>query len=50
MPPNAIATGCADFMLSPERLSAALVALTIALSTGPIYWPFRCHPDLAWAP
>jgi two-component system chemotaxis response regulator CheB len=30
MPSAAIATGCVDFVLSPERLAAALVALVMA--------------------
>jgi two-component system, chemotaxis family, protein-glutamate methylesterase/glutaminase len=30
MPANAIATGCADFVLPPERMAAALLALTTA--------------------
>lgn len=30
MPANAIATGCADFVLPPERLASALLALTTA--------------------
>lgn len=30
MPANAIATGCVDFVLSPERIGAALLALTTA--------------------
>ncbi|OBI50743.1 chemotaxis protein CheB [Mycobacterium kyorinense] len=30
MPANAIATGCADFVLPPERLAPALLALTTA--------------------
>ncbi|ORW05466.1 chemotaxis protein CheB [Mycobacterium kyorinense] len=30
MPANAIATGCADFVLPPERLASALLAITTA--------------------
>lgn len=30
MPANAIATGCADFVLPPDRLASALLALTTA--------------------
>jgi two-component system chemotaxis response regulator CheB len=30
MPANAIATGCADFVLPPDRLTSALLALTTA--------------------
>ncbi|TDH49762.1 chemotaxis protein CheB [Mycobacterium eburneum] len=30
MPANAIATGCADFVLAPDRLATALLALTTA--------------------
>jgi two-component system, chemotaxis family, protein-glutamate methylesterase/glutaminase len=41
MPASAIATGCADFVLPPERIAAALLALTTApeaaeLRTGPL--------------
>jgi two-component system chemotaxis response regulator CheB len=30
MPANAIATGCVDFILAPERIPAALISLTMA--------------------
>jgi two-component system chemotaxis response regulator CheB len=30
MPANAIATGCVDFILPPERMPAALIALAMA--------------------
>jgi two-component system chemotaxis response regulator CheB len=53
MPANAIATGCADFVLPLNRLAAAVLALTTApagaeLLTAPLT-PRACLPSRPWA-
>jgi two-component system chemotaxis response regulator CheB len=45
MPANAIATGCADFVLPVERIASALVALT----TGPGAAELLTVPLPPWA-
>ena len=42
MPANAIATGCADFVLPVERIASALMALTTAPGAAELL-RFRCH-------
>lgn len=37
MPSSAIATGCVDFVLSPHRIAAALVALTMAPGAAELF-------------
>ncbi len=37
MPAAAIATGCVDFVLPPERIAAALVALTMVPGAADLF-------------
>jgi two-component system chemotaxis response regulator CheB len=53
MPANAIATGCADFVLPLNRLAAAVLALTTAPVGAELltarFAPWGCLPPRPWA-